>query len=363
MFILPVEGFRATRYFPGNEIMDKVEERADELLRVLFARDYMYESSIQPHSGTQANTVVFNAVLNPGDIVLSLRPQDGGHVSHHLIAGRRNPVTFYRLSQDETIDYAALEETALRVRPKLIIAGGSACPREIDFQRIGAVAKRCDALLHADVSHTATFIAAGLHAPVAPYADFITFNMVKNMRGPNGGVLIYRSKFRQRVQRALFPGTQGGANENTMFAKLVALEALLEMDLPRYASRMVHNARIMANVLEERGLHVVTGGTDTHMVLVDIRARPCTGRDIERKCEGYGVFLNRNLVPGDARPARIASGIRLGTSGISVLGYSDADVMRLAHWVADRICGVADNARTLIDDLTTRYDADHCVFG
>ena len=264
--------------------MDTIENRAEELLRELFFPTDEYRATIQPHSGTQANQIVFDAVLEPDDVVLSLSPTQGGHISHKVLVGRRNRVIFYPLGEDNLIDYGSLEELAARERPKLLIAGGSACPREIDFYRIGNIAHRAGALFHTDVSHTATFIAAGVHSSVFPHADFVTFNMVKNMRGPNGGVLLYRSAHHKRIARALFPDTQGGPNENTMFAKLVALEKLAESDLRGYAERMVEIACLMANTLLARGLQLITGGTDSHLLLIDLRKQGFTGAEAEQSC-------------------------------------------------------------------------------
>jgi glycine hydroxymethyltransferase len=357
MCVFPVEGLPGERYFPGTEVMDAVENGAEELLKELFSLGDDYRATIQPHSGTQANQVVFNAALGPDDVVLSLSPSDGGHISHKVLIGRRNRVIFYPLGEDARIDYGALEELALRERPKLIIAGGSACPREIDFSSVGAVARRAGTLFHADVSHTATFIAAGVHASVFPHADFVTFNMVKNMRGPNGGVLIYRAAQHGLVNKALFPGTQGGPNENTMFAKLVALECLSKVDLRGYAQRMVDIARLMAETFRGRGLQIVTGGTDSHQVLVDLRGQGMTGAAAERSCERYRVLVNRNLVAGDTQKPWVTSGVRLGTSCITILGYTDEDVLRLSHWLADRLTDAASvDPQGLIDELTGRYN-------
>lgn len=357
MCVFPIEGLPGERYFPGTSVMDAIENRSEELLRSIFSLDERYRATIQPHSGTQANQIVFNAVLKPNDVVLSLRPSDGGHISHKILIGRRNKVIFYPLGDDALIDYEALEQLALRERPKLIIAGGSACPREIDFSTIGQIAARTGALFHTDVSHTATFIAAGVHASVFPGADFVSFNMVKNMRGPNGGVLIYRSEHHRNITRAIFPDTQGGPNENTMFAKLVALENLLKIDLRDYAQRMVEISRLIANTLSERGLQLVTGGTDSHQVLIDLRKQGLTGAKAEQICEQHRVLVNRNLVTQDTQKPWITSGIRLGTSCITILEYSDQDVKRLAHWIADRLTSVNDtNPIDLIDELTAKYN-------
>ena len=357
MCVFPIEGLPGGRYFPGTKVMDAIENTSEDLLREMFGLGEEYRATIQPHSGTQANQIVYNAVLNPNDVVLSLSPNDGGHISHKVLIGRRNRVIFYPLGSDALIDYGSLEELALRVRPKLIIAGGSACPREIDFSAISRVAQSAGAFFHADVSHTATFIAAGVHKSIFPGADFATFNMVKNMRGPNGAVLIYRSEHHKQVNKAIFPDTQGGPNENTMFAKLVTLDKWSKTDLRGYAKRMVEVARLMATTLRDRGLHLVTGGTDSHQILIDLRRQRMTGAEAEQTCERHRVLVNRNLVPHDTEKPQITSGVRLGTACITILDYSDQDIQRLAHWVADRLTRVSEtDAITLIDELTSKYN-------
>lgn len=357
MCVFPIEGLPGNRYFPGTQVMDTIENSAEELLRQLFSLGEEYGATIQPHSGTQANQIVFNAVLRPSDKVLSLSPSDGGHISHKVLIGRRNPVIFYPLAQDGLIDFNALEQLASIERPRLIVAGGSAYPREIDFSGIGDVAKKNGAFFHADISHTATFVATGVHRSVFPKADFVTFNMVKNLRGPNGGVLLYRSEEKDRVRRALFPDTQGGPNENTMFAKLVALEKLTEFDLRSYAERMVTIARRIAAVLIDRGYDVVTNGTDSHQILVDLRSKKITGMEVEKRFERSRVLINRNLVARDNETAYIASGIRMGSACLAILDYSDEDVDRLSDWLADRIEGdSSDLDLALIDELTGKYN-------
>jgi len=337
--------------------MDLIEELSESLLQSLFSINADYRATIQPHSGTQANQIVFNAVLGADDTVLSLRPHDGGHISHKVLVGRRNKAHFYGLTSESLIDYDELRRLALRLRPKLVIAGGSSYPREIDFARVAAISVEAGALLHADISHTATFVAAGVHRSVFPHADFVTFNMVKNLRGPNGGVLIYRQEHHERIKRAIFPGTQGGPNENTMFGKLVALDRLTRFDLRAYALRMVKLSTLIAQVLRERSVSVVTGGSDSHLLLIDLRERESTGAEVEQRCEQSHVLLNRNLVPNDPRQPWITSGVRIGTACLAILGYSDGDAIRLANWIADRIHNKnEDCVTTLPTELTGIYN-------
>lgn len=355
--VFPIEGLPGDRYFPGTEVMDRIENTSEHLIRRLFNIGPEYSATVQPHSGTQANQIVFNAVLGHEDSVLSLSPGDGGHISHKVLIGRRNPVVFYPLGYDHRIDYEKLSQLAADLKPRLIVAGGSSYPREIDFSAIGKIAHDSGAILHADISHTATFVAAGVHASVFPYADYVTFNMIKNLRGPNGGILIYRSAHRKKVQRALFPDTQGGPNENTMFAKLVALDQLTKMDLNGYASRMVAIAKIICSVLQAEHRTVVTGGTDSHQILVDLRSSGITGIEAEKRCELSGVLLNRNLVAGDHQPASISSGVRMGTACLAILNYTDSDTRKLAHWLAKQFSPEPlESDGLLIEELTRKYN-------
>ena len=357
MCVFPIEGLPGERYFPGTRTMDSIEELSECLLRSLFSIDIAYRATIQPHSGTQANQIVYNAVLGSDDTVLSLRPHDGGHISHKVLVGRRNKAHFYGLTSESLIAYDELRHLALHLRPRLVIAGGSSYPREIDFAKIGAICSEAGALLHADISHTATFVAAGIHRSVFPHADFVTFNMVKNLRGPNGGILIYRDKHHKSVKRAIFPGTQGGPNENTMFGKLVALDQLTKFDIHAYARRMVELSNLIARALHQRNIRVVTGGSDSHLLLIDLRGLEISGAELERRCEEHRVLLNRNLVPNDSLQPWVTSGVRIGTSCLAILNYSDSDVLRLTHWVADRIQHKNNEfASILPKELTSFYN-------
>lgn len=355
LMAFPVEGLPGHRYFPGTSAMDEIEDRSEQLLRLLFSAND-FDATIQPHSGTQANQIVFNAVLKPEDVVLSLSPSSGGHISHTVLLGRRNAVVHYRVGPDGKIDGADLRNLAHSARPKLIIAGGSALPREFDFKTAYEIAGEVGALLHADVSHTALFIAAGIHAPVARYADFISFNMVKNLRGPAGGVLMYRKKHATPVRRALFPDTQGGPNETVLFAKYVALEMLTRRFVQDFASAVVANARTMCEVFRLRGIPVVTAGTDSHIVLLDLSGSEITGLDAERRCENNGILTNRNLVPGDLRKPEVASGLRLGAACISILGYEPEDVRRLSDVIADLVLDQTRDISEVVRHLTARYN-------
>ncbi len=323
------------RYLPGAEVIDLVEEAGEDLTLELFGRPPGYRATLQPHSGTQANQIVFNAVLKPDDTVLCLRPRDGGHISHTIVIARRHPTVNYGLTADGTIDYDQMRDLAIKHRPRLIVVGGSALPRAIDFARAADIAAEVGALLHADISHTATFVAAKLHSSTFPHCDFVTFNSVKNLRGPNSGILIYRSEFEAAVHASVFPTTQGGANETGMLGKLACLLEWHEREIEPYAAKIVKCARIMGEHLTKHKISLVTGGTDCHILLLDLRDLEISGADAERRLDLLGVFANRNLVPGDPRSPKDTSGLRIGTTNLAILGYAPEDLRLLAEWIIE----------------------------
>jgi len=343
---LPAEGMTGARYLPGSEVMDRVEMEGERLVLDLFGSPEQYRVTLQPHSGTQANQIVYNAVLSPKDVVLSLQTKDGGHVSHTVLIGRRNETVHYTLTDDGIIDYDRLREIALSSLPRLIIIGGSALPRQIDFRLCGDIAKECGAYLHADMSHTAAFIAAGLHQPVFPYCDFAAFNPVKNLRGPNGGLLIYRDVFSRDIQTAIFPTTQGGANENTMFGKFATFLEWKKRDLTAHTRRILEQSEIMAATFRDHDIKMTTGGTDCHLLLLEFPDRTETGADLEKKFQSLGVLANRNLIPNDKRPPLVTSGLRICTTNLAILKYEPDDTAALASWIAAHI-----NGRPASDDL------------
>ncbi len=357
-FVLPAEGMPGARYLPGSQVMDIVESTGEDMVLRAFGSPTEYSATLQPHSGTQANQMVFNAVLKDSDKVLCLQPRDGGHVSHTVLIGRRNQSIYYGLTNDGTLDYNELHELAIANSPKLIIVGGSALPRQIDFRLCGEIAQECGAYLHADVSHTATFIAAGLHQSVFPHCDFVTFNTVKNLRGPNGGVLIFRSELEKVVHRSVFPMTQGGANETNMLGKFVTFLEWERRDIRRYANEIVRQARCMSSVLESDGITLATGGTDCHILLLSLVDNDKSGADWERTFEEQGVLVNKNLIPNDTRSPSRTSGIRIGTANLAILNYELQDTMALAGWIGQQLRGEhADNE--LIPHLIEKYHKEY----
>lgn len=353
--LVPFEGFANAQYFPGEEIAVSIERYADDLLRDLAGYGPDYACTTQPHSGTQANQIVYNAVLAEGDVVLSMEPASGGHISHRVLVGRRNRAFHYGVDSNGLIDYEQVLRLAKQHRPKLIIGGASSYPREIDFDRLREIADEVGARLHADLSHMMIFQISGHHRSVFPAADFVTFSPVKNMRGPGGGILIYRRALESQVATSVFPGTQGGPHVDIMFAKAVCLRCLSLVDRRQYGDLLIANAQAMAEALKGRGYEVVTGGTDSHIVLADLRTRQLSGLDAEKLCESYRLLVNRNAVPGDTRPPRITSGLRMGSACITNLGAEPGEAAELGQALADCLEGAATSACQRLEGFRTRF--------
>ncbi|WP_299962376.1 aminotransferase class V-fold PLP-dependent enzyme [uncultured Roseobacter sp.] len=352
--MLPTEGLPGSRYLPGAEVMDIVETEGEHLALQLFGRTSGYRASLQPHSCTQANQIVFNTILSEEDCVLSLKAKDGGHISHSVLLSNRNRVHHFGLTEDGRIDYDQMEQLAIQHQPKLIIVGGSALPRETDFERCGQIARQCGARLHGDLSHVATFIAGKLHKDAFPHVDFASFNTMKNLRGPNAGVLIYREDVHDKVARATFPTTQGGANEANMLAKFAALLEWSTHDISAYAQSITRVSQTLAATLQSEGIELISGGTDSHLILLDLSKFEEPGSYYERCFEDLGVLLNKNLIPGDQRPPSKTSGLRIGATNLAILGYDDTDIKRLGGWLASLIRS-GKNDQSLIQELVQKY--------
>jgi glycine hydroxymethyltransferase len=343
-----------SRYLPGTAVMDLVEETGEDLTLELFGGPPGYRATLQPHSGTQANQIVYNAVLKPDDLVLCLRPRDGGHISHTVLISRRHPTIKYGLTAEGVVDYDQMRALAIEHRPRLIIAGGSALPRAIDFTVCAEIAREVGAFLHADISHTAAFVAANLHPNTFPHCDFVTFNTVKNLRGPNAGVLVYRSEFETKIETAIFPTTQGGANESSMLGKLACLLEWQHRDLQAYATSIVSGAKTIGQEFAKRDVRLVSGGTDCHMLLLDLRDLGLSGAEVEYRLESLGVLANKNLVPGDPRSPRETSGLRVGATNLAILGYEPEDLRLLATWITQILADEAPSTAT-VEHLIDKY--------
>lgn len=330
------EGYPEARYYGGCEFVDAVEKLALERLKLLFGAEY---ANVQPHSGTQANMAVFFAVLNPGDSILSMNLAHGGHLSHGSpvnFSGKLYKVVHYGVSKEtETLDYEEIRRIALAERPKLIIAGASAYPRIIDFEAFYHIAQEVKAYLLVDMAHIAGLVAAGIHPSPVPYADFVTSTTHKTLRGPRGGFILCKERYGKLIDKIVFPGIQGGPHMNIIAAKAVCFKEALEPRFKTYQQQVVLNAKVMARVFAERGFRVVSGGTDNHLLLVDVSSQGLTGAQAEKILEEAGITVNKNAIPFDPLPPKITSGIRIGTPAITTRGLKEKEVEEVANYMCE----------------------------
>lgn len=339
------EGYPGRRYYAGCENVDRTERLAIERAKLLFPG--AEHVNVQPHSGSQANQAVEMTVLNPGDVLLSLNLDMGGHLSHghpKNLAGLLYKVVFYGVDKTtERLDYDEIERLALEAKPKLIICGGSAYSRVIDFERFGAIAKKCGALLLADIAHIAGLVAAGVHPSPFPHADFVTTTTHKTLRGPRGGMIMCREKFAKDIDRNILPGIQGGPLCHQVAARAVAFKEALSESFKGYQRRIVENCKALAADLETRGFRVVSGGTDNHLFLLDVRPRKLTGKVAEKALEKSGIICNKNLIPYDTEKPMVTSGIRLGTATVTSRGMGLAEMSKVGAWI-DRALSAPEDA-------------------
>ncbi|MBM4032355.1 MAG: serine hydroxymethyltransferase [Planctomycetes bacterium] len=338
------EGYYGARYYGGCEFVDVAERLAIERAKQIFGAEH---ANVQPHCGTQANMAVYFAFLRPGDTLMALDLAHGGHLSHGApksFCGALYNVVPYGVSREtETIDMDQVRELAQRHRPKLIVTGASSYPRFIDFQRFAEVAREVGAYLMADVAHPAGLIAAGLHPTPVPYADFVTATTHKTMRGPRGGIIMCKKEYAAKVDAQVFPGIQGGPLMHTIAGKAVALKEALEPDFADYQAQILANCQAMLRELQDRGYRIVTGGSDNHLFLVDLRNIGITGRLACQLLDEAGITLNQNLIPFDPRSAREASGIRIGTPAVTTRGMKEPEMFLIADWI-DRVLRRPDDA-------------------
>jgi glycine hydroxymethyltransferase len=340
------EGYPGRRYYGGCEFVDGIEQLAIDRVKEIFSADH---ANVQPHSGAQANTAVYFAALQPGDTILGLALPHGGHLTHgHKMnfSGRYFHVEPYEVEPGtEVIDYDKLREHAKRVQPKMIVAGASAYPRILDFAAFGSIAKEVGALLFVDMAHIAGLVAAGLHPSPIPHADFVTSTTHKTLRGPRGGIILCTAEWQKKVDSAVFPGIQGGPLEHIIAAKAVAFKEAQTPDFKDYQERIVVNARALAEQLASRGLRLVSGGTDTHLMLADVTAVNLTGKRAEELLDTAGITVNKNTIPFDQNPPMTASGIRVGTPAVTTRGMGEADMVEIADLVAEVLLNPDDSAR------------------
>lgn len=367
-----VEGYPGNRYYGGAQHADDVERLAVARAKTLFGAEY---ANVQPHSGSQANLAVFRAFLDPGDTILSMELSAGGHLSHGSpvnVSGRwMAPVHYGVRPDDGLIDHDQLRALARAHRPRLLIAGGSAYPRVIDFGVFAEVATEVGATLLVDMAHFAGLVAGGVHPDPVPHADVVTTTTYKNLRGVRGGVILSRDdSLARRLDSAVFPGVQGSVMLNAVAAKAVCFREAAQPEFAGYATQVLANARALASTLVDAGVRVVTGGTDTPIVLVDLRDRAHTGRDAQNALETVGLSVNKNSVPGDARPPAETSGIRLGTSAGTARGLDEADFRLIAGAIAETLdamdtgSGVLDaSVRGRVGSTITDLAAAHPMEG
>ena len=332
------EGYPGKRYYGGCAYVDEVEELARTRACRLFGAEH---ANVQPHSGANANLAVFFALLQPGDTVLSMNLAHGGHLSHGSpvnISGKYFNIVSYGVSEEtQTIDYDEVERLALESRPKLILAGASAYPRVIDFARFRQIADRVGAYLMVDMAHIAGLVAAGLHPSPVPYADVVTTTTHKTLRGPRGGMILCREELAKAIDKAIFPGTQGGPLMHIIAAKAVAFGEALQPAFRVYQEKILENAQALATGLLNRGYRLVSGGTDNHLMLLDLRGRDITGKELEARLDAVHITANKNAVPGDTRSPFITSGVRLGTPAVTSRGFGTAEMDRIAAWIDDTV--------------------------
>ncbi|MEI8198605.1 MAG: serine hydroxymethyltransferase [Eubacteriales bacterium] len=329
------EGYPGKRYYGGCEYVDIVESLAIERAKKLFGADHV---NVQPHSGAQANTAVYFAILDPGDIILGMDLSHGGHLTHGMklnVSGKTYHSEFYQVDPVTCrIDYDKLMEQAKQVKPKVIVAGASAYPRIIDFAKFREIADAVGAYLFVDMAHIAGLVAAGLHPNPVPYADFVTTTTHKTLRGPRGGIIMCKEKYAKQIDMAVFPGQQGGPLMHIIAAKAVAFKEALTPEFRVYQGNIIKNAAALAAGLQDRGIALVSGGTDNHLMLMDLRGTGVTGKEMQLRLDEMNITCNKNTIPFDPEKPFVTSGIRLGTAAVTTLGMDTADMTEIADLIA-----------------------------
>ncbi len=354
------EGYPAKRYYGGCECVDVVENIAIERAKKLFGAAY---ANVQPHSGAQANSAVYFKILEPGDKVLGMNLAHGGHLTHGSpvnLSGKYYHFEAYGVaSEDGKIDYDALEKKAMEYQPKLIVAGASAYPRTIDFARFADIAHKCGALLMVDMAHIAGLVAAGLHPSPVPYADIVTTTTHKTLRGPRGGLILTNSEeLAKKINSGIFPGTQGGPLMHTITAKAVCFGEALKPEFKEYQAQVIKNAKVLSEALIEEGFNLVSGGTDNHLMLVDLRPFGITGKEFEKRLDEVYITVNKNSIPDDPEKPTVTSGIRVGTPAVTTRGLKEEDMKTLAKLfklVATDFENSADAIRAEVTAICQKY--------
>lgn len=347
------EGKPGKRYYGGCQYVDIVENIAIDRAKKLFGADH---ANVQPHSGASANLAAFFALLQPGDTVMGLNLAHGGHLSHGSpvnISGKYFNIVPYSLSDDtEQLDYDEIRRTALECKPKLIIAGASAYSRTIDFAKIREICDEVGAYYMVDMAHIAGLVAAGLHPSPVPYADVVTTTTHKTLRGPRGGLILCKEEFALQIDKAVFPGTQGGPLEHIIAAKAVAFGEALTDEFKEYQKQIIKNATTLCDALVEEGFRIVSGKTDNHLMLVDLRNFDITGKELEKRLDEVHITANKNAIPNDPQSPFVTSGIRLGTPAVTTRGFKEAEMRQIAGWIKLAATDFEASRETILNEVT-----------
>lgn len=353
------EGYPGKRYYGGCEFVDVVEQLAIDRAKKLFGADH---ANVQPHSGANANLAVYFGLLKHGDTILGMNLAHGGHLTHGSpvnMSGAYFNIVPYGVARDTgKIDYDELEKIAVECKPKLIVAGASAYPRAIDFKRFREIADKVGAILMVDMAHIAGLVAGGQHDNPCKWADIVTTTTHKTLRGPRGGMILCKEEYAKAIDKAIFPGTQGGPLEHVIAAKAVALKEAMEPSFKAYAEQVVKNAKAMAETLTSRGIDLVSGGTDNHLMLLDLTAKGLTGKEIEKLLDLAHITVNKNAVPFDTQKPFVTSGIRVGTPAVTSRGMKEAEMVTIANCIADIIDGgesAIPSVSAIISELCEQY--------
>lgn len=352
------EGYPGKRYYGGCQCVDVAEELARQRAKELFGADH---ANVQPHSGAQANYAVYAALCTPGDTVLGMDLSNGGHLTHGSpvnFSGKNYRMVFYGVGEDGCIDYDKVREIARKEKPRMIIAGASAYPRIIDFKTFADIAHEVGAYLFVDMAHIAGLVAAGLHPSPVPYADVVSTTTHKTLRGPRGGLILCKEEYAKKIDSAIFPGSQGGPLEHVVAAKAVALGEALKPEFKEYQAQIVKNAAALAQGLLDEGFDLVSGGTDNHLMLLDLRRMGLTGKELERRLDEVNITANKNAVPNDPEKPFVTSGVRIGTPAATSRGFKEPEMAIIAKCIAltaKDFDAKADEVRAMVAELTSRF--------
>ncbi len=353
------EGFPGKRYYGGCEYVDIVESLAIERAKKLFGAEHV---NVQPHSGAQANTAVYFAILEPGDTILGMDLSHGGHLTHGMklnVSGRTYHSEFYQVDPEtQTLNYDKILEIAKEVKPKIIVAGASAYPRIIDFKKFREIADAVGAYLFVDMAHIAGLVAAGLHPNPVPYADFVTTTTHKTLRGPRGGIIMCKEEYAKKIDSAVFPGQQGGPLMHIIAAKAVAFKEALSDEFRAYQGQIIKNAAALADGLMKRGVNLVSGGTENHLMLIDLRGTGVTGKELQLRLDDVNITANKNTIPFDPEKPFVTSGVRVGTAAVSARGMKEEDMDVIADCIAKSIFSFEESKEDIkaaVAGLTSKY--------